>query len=96
MSYQTNLFINGKVGLGPNAVFSQFSNTLLQYTPATSGETLSIYSPNDDSLVTDQVQVASEKDVDAAVAAARAAFPAWYAVLEMVHLEIYTHHSLEC
>lgn len=59
MSYQTNLFINGK------------------YVPSSSGETLTIYSPNDDSLVTDKVQAASEQDVDAAVAAAKAAFPGW-------------------
>lgn len=49
----------------------------MQYVPSSSGETLSIYSPNDDSLVTDKVQVAGEKDVDNAVAAARKAFPAW-------------------
>lgn len=45
--------------------------------PSSSGETLSIYSPNDDSLVTDKVQVASEADIDHAVAAAKAAFPKW-------------------
>lgn len=38
---------------------------------------MTIHNPNDDSLVTDQVQVASEKDVNDAVAAAKAAFPAW-------------------
>ncbi|KAF2171573.1 hypothetical protein M409DRAFT_50987 [Zasmidium cellare ATCC 36951] len=48
-----------------------------QYVPSSSGETLSIYSPNDDSLVSDKVQVAGEKDVDNAVAAAKKAFPAW-------------------
>lgn len=48
-----------------------------EYVPSSTGETLSIYSPVDDSLVSDQVQVASEADVDRAVAAARAAFPAW-------------------
>jgi len=48
-----------------------------QYVPSSSKETLSIYSPNDDSLVTDKVQVASEADVDRAVDAAKAAFPAW-------------------
>jgi aldehyde dehydrogenase (NAD+) len=47
------------------------------YVPSSTGETLTIYSPTDDSLVSDQVQVASEADVDRAVAAARAAFPAW-------------------
>jgi aldehyde dehydrogenase (NAD+) len=48
-----------------------------QYVPSTSGETLSIYNPSDDTLVTDKVQVASEADVDRAVAAAKAAFPKW-------------------
>ena len=48
-----------------------------EYVPSSTGEILSIYSPVDDSLVSDQVQVASEADVDRAVAAARAAFPAW-------------------
>jgi len=48
-----------------------------QYVVSTSPERLSIYSPVDDSLVTDNIQVASEKDVDAAVDAARKAFPAW-------------------
>lgn len=52
----------------------------LQYRPSSSGETLSIYNPNDDSLVSDKVQVASEKDVDDAVAAAKAAQPAWAAM----------------
>ncbi|KAK5724503.1 hypothetical protein LTR15_004548 [Elasticomyces elasticus] len=48
-----------------------------EYVPSSKGETLSIYNPNDDSLVTDKVQVASEADVDRAVDAAKAAFPAW-------------------
>jgi hypothetical protein len=48
-----------------------------EYIPSSTGDTLSIYSPVDDSLVSDEVQVASEADVDRAVAAARAAFPAW-------------------
>lgn len=38
---------------------------------------MTIYSPNDDSVVTDEIQVASEADVDAAVKAAQTAFPAW-------------------
>ena len=48
-----------------------------EYIPSSTGDTLAIYSPVDDSLVSDKVQVASEADVDRAVAAARAAFPAW-------------------
>lgn len=48
-----------------------------EYIEGTGKEILSIHSPNDDSLVTDKVQVASEQDVDKAVAAAKAAFPKW-------------------
>jgi hypothetical protein len=48
-----------------------------EYVPSSTGETLAIYSPVDDSLVSDEVQIATEADVDRAVAAARAAFPAW-------------------
>ncbi|KAK5136798.1 hypothetical protein LTR08_002094 [Meristemomyces frigidus] len=48
-----------------------------QYVPSSSGKTLTIYNPTDNSIVTDKVQVASEADVDSAVAAAKAAFPAW-------------------
>ena len=47
------------------------------YVPSSSGETLTIHNPADDSLVSDKVQVASEVDVDRAVDAARSAFPAW-------------------
>ena len=45
--------------------------------PSSSGETLTIHNPNDDSLVTDKVQVASEADVDKAVRCAKAAFAPW-------------------
>jgi aldehyde dehydrogenase (NAD+) len=45
-----------------------------EYVDATSSETISIYSPHDESLVVDGIQVASQGDVDKAVAAARAAF----------------------
>ncbi|KAL6706733.1 hypothetical protein ACN47E_005275 [Coniothyrium glycines] len=45
-----------------------------EYVDATSNETLSIYSPHDESLVLDGIQVASQADVDRAVKAARAAF----------------------
>lgn len=40
---------------------------------------MTIYNPNDDSVVSDKVQVASEADVDKAVAAAKAALPGWKA-----------------
>lgn len=48
-----------------------------EYVPSSGGETLAIYNPNDDTLVTDKVQIASEQDVDRAVDAAKKAFPAW-------------------
>lgn len=49
-----------------------------QYVDAKSGETISLYSPHDESLVADNIQIAGQADVDAAVAAARAAFKgAW-------------------
>ena len=46
----------------------------IKYVDATSGETISIYNPHDESLVADGIQVASQADVDKAVASARAAF----------------------
>ena len=54
--------------------------TAKQYAPSSSGETLTIYNPNDDSLVSDKVQIAGEADVDNAVKAAKAALPAWKAM----------------
>ncbi|KAF2733505.1 putative aldehyde dehydrogenase [Polyplosphaeria fusca] len=45
-----------------------------EYVDAKSGETISVYNPHDESLVADNVQIAGQADVDAAVAAARAAF----------------------
>ncbi|XP_014557232.1 hypothetical protein COCVIDRAFT_37363 [Bipolaris victoriae FI3] len=45
-----------------------------EYVDAQNKETLAVYSPHDESLVTDQLQVAGQEDVDKAVAAARAAF----------------------
>lgn len=50
-----------------------------EYVPSSTGETTSIYNPSTDELVTDKVQIASEADVDRAVAAAKAAFPKWRA-----------------
>ena len=43
------------------------------------GETISIVNPTDDSVVSDKMAVAGEQDVDNAVKAAKAAFPAWKA-----------------
>lgn len=45
-----------------------------EYVDSHSSETLSIYSPHDESLVAEKIQCADQSDVDAAVAAARAAF----------------------
>ncbi|KAF2004473.1 aldehyde dehydrogenase [Amniculicola lignicola CBS 123094] len=45
-----------------------------EYVDSKVGETLSVYSPHDESLVSDKIQVAGQPDIDAAVAAARAAF----------------------
>lgn len=51
-----------------------------EYVAAKSTQTLSVYNPKDNSLVSDRVPVAGPEDVDAAVAAAEAAFPAWKAI----------------
>lgn len=48
-----------------------------QYTDSASGSRLTCYNPVDGSVVTSDVHVAGKDDVDAAVAAARAAFPGW-------------------
>lgn len=46
---------------------------------SSNGKTISVYNPATDELVTDQVQVASDEDVDKAVAAAKTAFKTWRA-----------------
>ena len=48
-----------------------------EYVNSTAGKKLSVYNPKDGTLVSDQVILAGEQDVDAAVTAAEAAFPAW-------------------
>ncbi|PVH72919.1 aldehyde dehydrogenase [Cadophora sp. DSE1049] len=48
-----------------------------EYVPSSTGETLEVYNPADDSLITNTVQIASDADVDTAVAAAKAAFKTW-------------------
>lgn len=45
-----------------------------QYVDSKSGRTIEIWNPADESLVSSDIQVADETDVDLAVAAARAAF----------------------
>ncbi|TGJ79105.1 hypothetical protein E0Z10_g9658 [Xylaria hypoxylon] len=48
-----------------------------EYVEAKSNKKLEVYNPKDGSLVANDVALAGEHDVDAAVAAAEAAFPAW-------------------
>lgn len=48
-----------------------------RYVKSSGSETLTVFSPNDDALVSDQIQAASEEDVAKAVAAAKTALPAW-------------------
>ena len=48
-----------------------------EYVDAKAGKKLSLHNPKDGSLVADDVALAGEEDVDAAVAAAEKAFPAW-------------------
>ncbi|KAF2208415.1 hypothetical protein CERZMDRAFT_101482 [Cercospora zeae-maydis SCOH1-5] len=48
-----------------------------QYVDSSSSERLSVYNPDTEDLVTDQIQVAAPQDVDNAVAAAKKAFPKW-------------------
>lgn len=80
MDFETGLFINNEVS------FQVHNNPLLPHTPilthvqyvsSASGETISVYNPADDTLVTDKIQVAGPEDVDRAVASAKAAFKTW-------------------
>ena len=48
-----------------------------EYVSAKSEKSLTVYNPKDGSLVSDSVPCAGEADVEAAVTAAEAAFPAW-------------------
>ncbi|KAI0158242.1 aldehyde dehydrogenase domain-containing protein [Xylariaceae sp. FL1272] len=50
-----------------------------EYVESKSSERLTCYNPVDNSVVTSDVHVAGKEDIDAAVAAARAAFPKWAA-----------------
>ena len=87
MSYQTNLFINNEVGWSSYRLSvllassgSESDADRSQYVPSSTGESLTIHNPMDDSVVTDKVQVASEEDVNKAVDAAKAAYPSWAAL----------------
>jgi aldehyde dehydrogenase (NAD+) len=48
-----------------------------EYVASNNSKKLSLYNPKDGSLVADDVALADEHDVDAAVSAAEKAFPAW-------------------
>lgn len=48
-----------------------------EYTDSKNDKTLTVYNPKDRKLVSDQVPISGDQDVDTAVAAAEAAFPAW-------------------
>ncbi|HEY4725101.1 MAG TPA: aldehyde dehydrogenase family protein, partial [Actinomycetota bacterium] len=54
--------------------------TVVNGEPSTDGEPFTLGSPNDDKLELATVHPATERDVDDAVTAAQAAFPAWAAV----------------
>lgn len=49
---------------------------------------MSCYKPSDHSLVTDNIHVAEQADIDAAVAAARAAFKPWAATIPLVRARL--------
>jgi aldehyde dehydrogenase (NAD+) len=51
-----------------------------EYVESKGSKKLSLYNPKDGSLVADDVALADEHDVDAAVSAAEKAFPAWKAI----------------
>lgn len=48
-----------------------------EYVDSKGSKKLSVHNPKDNKLVSDQVPIAGEQDVDEAVAAAEKAFPAW-------------------
>jgi aldehyde dehydrogenase (NAD+) len=51
-----------------------------EYVESKNSKKLSVYNPVDGTLVADDIALAGEQDVDAAVAAAEKAFPAWKAL----------------
>lgn len=48
-----------------------------EYVDSSSDKKLTLFNPKDGSLVADDVPLAGKQDVDTAVSAAQAAFPAW-------------------
>lgn len=70
---------NPAFGFSPSNLPQQlFINN--EYIDAKNTETISVFNPKDNSLISDKVPVAGAEDVDAAVTAAEAAFPAWKAI----------------
>lgn len=59
-----------------------------EYVDSKNTKKLSVYNPKDGSLVADDVPLAGEHDVDAAVAAGEKAFPAWRKVLPKMRRDI--------
>ena len=54
-----------------------------EYVQSKANKKFSVYNPKDNSLVSDQVPLSGEQDVDIAVEAAEAAFPAWKRVSDI-------------
>ncbi|OCL09602.1 aldehyde dehydrogenase [Glonium stellatum] len=67
-----------------------------EYVGSKNNKKLSLYNPKDGSLIVDDVSLASEQDVDAAVAAAEKAFPAWKKMLPNERRNIMTKCTLRC
>src|SRR4051794_30578708 len=59
-----------------------------EYVDSKSDKKLTVHNPKDNKLVSDQVPLAGERDVELAVAAAEAAFPAWKKVSAIDRREI--------
>ena len=64
-----------------------------EYVESKTSRVFSVYNPKDNSLVSDRVPIAGREDVDAAVAAAEAAFPAWKALTALERRTILTNFA---
>lgn len=77
---EKRLFINGKVCISTildMETIQRLTKYVIQYIDARTSSRLTLHNPGDGSLIASDVHVAEEADVNAAVAAARAAFPLW-------------------
>lgn len=73
-NFETRLFINNEVGETLHARYPFCLSTkhpFLQYVDAKSSDRLTVYNPNEDTLISDKIHAAGEQDVDAAVDAAQ-------------------------